>query len=152
MATSNSNTAPDVSGRRVRRVAEWLGLTPEIVRVSVAMLVMGLGENLWRRFLPKYLESLGAPITAIGLFGTAEDFLDGVYQYPGGFVADRYGRRRALLLFVSLAAIGYAIYWVLPVWQLAFVGLALVMAWTSMANPTLFAVVGDALPRAKRTM
>src|SRR5216117_487281 len=116
------------------------------------MFLLGCGENLWRRFLPKYLESLGAPITAIGLFGTAEDFLDGVYQYPGGWVADRYGRRFALVLFISLAAIGYAVYWLLPVWQLAFVGLAPVMAWTSMASPTLFAVVGDALPKDKRTM
>jgi MFS family permease len=116
------------------------------------MFVMGLGENLWRRFLPKYLESFGAPITAIGLFGTAEDFLDGVYQYPGGWVADRYGRRRALLLFVSLTAFGYALFAVMPAWPVAFAALALVMAWDAMASPTLFAVVGDALPREKRTM
>src|SRR5437667_11079035 len=56
------------------------------------------------------------------------------------------------MLFVSLAALGYLVYWLTPAWQLAFVGLALVMAWTSMASPTLFAVVGDALPKAKRTM
>ena len=43
-------------------------------------------------------------------------------------------------------------YLVLPAWPLAFVGLVLVAAWTSMASPTLFAVVGDALPSAKRTM
>ncbi len=116
------------------------------------MFLIGCGENLWRRFFPKYLQSLGAPITAIGLFGTAEDFLDGVYQYPGGWIADRYGRRFALILFISLAAIGYGVYWMLPTWPLAFVGLALVMAWTSMASPTLFAVVGDVLPKAKRTM
>ena len=95
------------------------------------MLLMNLGENLWRRFLPKYLQSLGAPITAIGLFGTAEDFLDGVYQYPGGWIADRYGRRFALVLFTTLAALGYAIYWALPAWPLAFAGLAFVMAWTN---------------------
>jgi MFS family permease len=116
------------------------------------MFLLGCGENLWRRFLPKYLQSLGAPITAIGAFGTAEDFLDGVYQYPGGWVADRYGRRFALIVFTALAALGYAVYWWLPSWQLAFVGLALVMAWDSMASPTLFAVVGDALPKAKRAM
>src|SRR5207244_12588480 len=40
----------------------------------------------------------------------------------------------------------------LPVWPLAFVGLVFVVCWTSMASPTLFAVVGDALPKAKRTM
>jgi MFS family permease len=116
------------------------------------MFLLGCGENLWRRFLPKYLQSLGAPITAIGAFGTAEDFLDGVYQYPGGWITDRYGRRFALILFISLAALGYVVYWATPAWPFAFVGLALVMAWTSMASPTLFAVVGDALPPAKRTM
>jgi len=140
-------------GRLIRgRAAELLGLTPDIVAVSTAMFVMGLGENLWRRFLPKYLESFGAPITAIGLFGTAEDFLDGVYQYPGGWVADRYGRRRALILFVSLTAAGYALFALMPAWPLAFAALALVMAWDAMASPALFAVVGDALPRQKRTM
>ena len=140
-------------GKTVRaRAIGFFGLTPAIVAVSSAMFVMGLGENLWRRFLPKYLESLGAPVTAIGLFGTTEDFLDGVYQYPGGWVADRFGRRAALLLFVSVAACGYALFATLAAWQLAFVALALTMAWTSMASPTLFAVVGDALPSDRRTM
>ena len=134
------------------RMVERLALEPNIVAVSAAMFLMGLGENLWRRFLPKYLELLGAPITAIGLFGTAEDFLDGVYQYPGGWVADRFGRRRALLLFVGLATIGYAVYWAAPSWQYIFVGLVFVMAWTSMASPTLFAVVADSLPTGRRTM
>ena len=141
-----------MSASRRTRLTDMLGLTPEIVAVSSAMFVMGLGENLWRRFLPKYLESFGAPVTAIGLFGTAEDFLDGVYQYPGGWIADRYGRRRALLLFVSLAAAGYALFAGMTAWPVAFAALALIMAWDAMASPTLFAVVGDALPREKRTM
>jgi len=135
-----------------RRARAFFGLTPEIIAVSTATLFMNLGENLWRRFLPKYLQSLGAPITAIGLFGTAEDFLDGVYQYPGGWIADRYGRRAALLLFVSLTIVGYALFAVLPNWRFAFAALAFIMAWDAMASPTLFAVVGDALPREKRTM
>src|SRR5690349_15398187 len=108
------------------------------------MFLLALGENLWKRFLPKYLEALGAPIPAIGLFGTCQDFLDGVYQYPGGWISDRYGRRRALLLFVALAALGYVLYGVAAAWPVVFLGLVFVMAWSSMASPTLFAVVGDA--------
>src|SRR5690242_706616 len=99
---------------RRARARAFFGLTPEIVAVSSSMLLMTLGANLWRRFLPTYLQSLGAPIAAIGLFGTAEDFLDGVYQYPGGWIADRYGRRQALLLLVSLTIVGYALFAVLP--------------------------------------
>lgn len=116
------------------------------------MFLLGCGEQLWRRFVPKYLESFGAPVTAIGMFGTVEDFLDGVYQYPGGWIADRIGRRRALLTFISLAACGYVVYAWMPSWPFALLALALVMAWSSMASPTLFAVVGDALPPDRRTM
>lgn len=143
----------DVSGRRRgARLAAWLGLERNVVAVSLAMFAMALGEQLWRRFLPKYLESLGAPIVAIGAYGTAEDFLDGVYQYPGGWIADRYGRRRALLLFVALAAVGYAIIAAAPLWPVVLAGLIFTMAWTSMASPSLFAVIGDALPKDRRAM
>ena len=81
-------------------------LEPNVVAISAATLLLALGENLWKRFLPKYLEALGAPALAIGLFGSCQDFLDGIYQYPGGWIGDRYGRRRALLLFVTIAALG----------------------------------------------
>ena len=89
-----------------RRALEALGLERNLVAVSGAVFLLALGENLWKRFIPKYLEALGAPVTAIGLFGTCQDFLDGIYQYPGGWIGDRYGRRRALVLFVALAMLG----------------------------------------------
>ena len=123
-----------------------------LLAVSAAIFLLALGENLWKRFLPKYLEALGAPVTAIGLFGSAQDLLDGVYQYPGGWIGDRWGRRRALLLFVMLATIGYGVYWAAPSWPFVFVGLLFAMAWSSMASPTLFAVVGDALPKDRRAL
>jgi len=137
---------------RRSHLADFLALERNIVAISAATFLLSLGENLWRRFLPKYLQALGAPVIAIGLFGTAEDFLDGMYQYPGGWVADRYGRRRALILFVCLAAVGYLLYWLAPSWPFVFLGLVFAMAWSSMASPGLFAVVGDALPKEKRTM
>jgi len=134
------------------RIVDAVGLERNIAAVSVAMFLLAFGENLWKRFLPKYLQLLGAPVTAIGFFGTCEDFLDGVYQYPGGWIADRYGRRRALLLFVTLATIGYALYFAAPSWPFVFAGLVFAMAWSSMASPTLFAVVGDALPKDRRAL
>ncbi len=127
-------------------------LERNIVVVSSAMLLLSLGENLWRKFLPKYLQALGAPIRAVGLFGSVEDFLDGVYQYPGGWLGDRLGRRNALLLFVMLALAGYAVFAIAPSWPWAMVALVFVLAWSSMASPTLFAVVGDALPKERRAI
>ena len=138
--------------RNTNRLGEFLALERNVLAAAGAMFLMALGEELWKRFLPKYLEGLGAPVVAIGLFGTARDFLDGVYQYPGGWFADRYGRRSALLLFVGIAGVGYAAYLAAPSWPFAFLGLVFAKARTSMASPTLFAVVGDALPKGRRAM
>lgn len=139
------------SHRPAARLRNSLSLERNVTVASGAVFLLGFGEELWKKFLPKYLEALGASIPVIGLFGTAEDFLDAVYQYPGGWIADRFGRRRAFLIFLSLASVGYVVYFA-PSWPLVFVGLAFAIAWQSMASPAIFAVIGDALPAEKRAM
>src|SRR6266496_1151784 len=134
------------------RVVDYLSLERNVAIASAAVFLLGFGEELWKKFLPKYLEALGASTPVIGLFGTAEDFFDAVYQYPGGWIADRFGRRRAFSIFLGLASAGYLVYLLGPSWPYAFLGLALVMAWQSMASPAIFAVIGDALPKEKRAM
>jgi MFS family permease len=129
-----------------------LSLERNISLASAAVFILGLGEELWKKFLPKYLEALGATTFIVGLYGTAEDFFDAIYQYPGGWLADHLGRRRAFLIFVALASLGYVVYLFSPSWPFIFVGLAFVMAWQSMASPAIFALIGDALPRERRAM
>jgi len=133
-------------------VVNYLSLDRNVAIASAAVFLLGFGEELWKKFLPKYLEALGASTPVIGLFGTAEDLLDAVYQYPGGWIADHLGRRRAFLIFIALASIGYLVYLLSFSWLLVFVGLTLAMAWQSMASPATFAVIGDSLPRERRAM
>lgn len=137
---------------RLARFAQYFSLERNVTIASAAVFLIGLGEELWKKFLPKYLEALGAGAPIIGLFGTAETFFDAIYQYPGGWFADRVGRRKAFLLFVVLASIGYLIYLLSPSWPLMFLGLAFVMGWQSMASPAIFALIGDALPQERRAM
>lgn len=133
-------------------VANFLSLERNVAAASGAVFLVGLGEELWKKFLPKYLEALGAATPIIGLFGTAQDFLDAIYQYPGGWIADRAGRRTAFLIFLALASAGYFVYLLSPSWPWLFLGLALVMAWQSMGSPAIFAIIGDALPPERRAM
>jgi len=140
------------SQTRRARVADYLSLERNVAAVSAAVFLLGLGEELWKKFLPKYLEALGAGTGVIGLFGTTKDFFDAIYQYPGGWLADRVGRRRAFQTFIALAFLGYLIYLVSPSWPVVFLGLAFSMAWASMASPAIFAVIGDALPKERRAM
>jgi len=135
-----------------RRLAKYLSIERNVIAASGAVFLVGLGEELWKKFLPKYLESLGASVAVVGLFGTMEDFLDALYQYPGGWLADHWGRRRAFLTFLVAALAGYLIYLISPSWPFLFLGLVFAMAWQSMASPAIFATIGDALPRERRAM
>lgn len=134
------------------RATDFFGLERNVALAATLVFLIELGEELWKRFLPKYLEALGAGVAAIGFFGTATDFLDAVYQYPGGWLADKLGRRRAFIWFIGLVAVGYLIYLISPSWPYLFLGLVFAMAWQSMASPAVFAVIGDSLPKERRTM
>jgi MFS family permease len=149
----NQEAAPPAAAQQRRdRLRDSLGLERNVAAASGAAFLLGFGEELWKKFLPKYLESLGAGTAVIGLFGTVKDFFDAIYQYPGGWLADRVGRRRAFLVFIALASTGYLIYLFSPSWPFVFLGLAFAMGWASMASPAIFAVIGDALPKNKRAI
>ena len=120
--------------------------------LAASLFGLALGEELWQAYIPAYLTALGAGGVAVGLFGSSKDLLDSLFQYPGGWLADRFGRRRALLVFTTLAMLGYVIYALAPSWPFVFVGLLGVMAWKAGAFPTTFAVIGDSLPRDRRAV
>jgi len=118
----------------------------------VAILLLTFGEELWSRFVPKYLEFLGAGAWGVAAYGTLKELLDAIYQYPGGWVTDRLGRRAALIFFTLLAAAGYVLYLVAPRWEWILLGTFLAAGATSLTLPTVFAVIGDSLPETRRAM
>ncbi|MBI4243471.1 MAG: MFS transporter [Planctomycetes bacterium] len=136
----------------MNRFREWLGLERNITVMLVSILILGMGEELWRRFIPKYLSVLGAGTLIISLYGTLNDFLDAVYQYPGGWIADKLGRRAALVIFAVLTIIGCALYISGDNWIWIFVGTLFTVAWGSLTLPAIFAIIGDNLAQNKRAI
>ncbi len=137
---------------RVAAIRDTLALEHNIVVLLAALLIIGMGEELWVRFMPKYLEALGASAVALGAYGSFKRIVDTVYQYPGGWLADKLGRKRALTLFNLMAALGYLIYLLASHWVLVIAGTLFVLAWSSMSQPAIFALIGDTLSRSRRAM
>ena len=129
-----------------------LGLEPNIVVLLAALFLMGLGEELWAGFVPKYLEALGAGAIVWTAYQSIKDLLDALYQVPGGLAADRLGTRGSLILFNLLAIAGYAIYLFGRHWAWVLVGTLLVAAWGSMSLPATFAVVAEGLQSGRRAI
>ncbi len=140
------------SSHSLSSIRTYLGLNRNIGILAVSTFLLGLGEELWQAFLPKYLVELGASSLVIGLFTSLRDLLDGLYQYPGGWINDRFGRKKTLMLFTGIAMSGYAVFAFSGHWPFLFAGLVLVMGWKSGAFPATFAVIGDALPKGQRSI
>ncbi|MDD5541913.1 MAG: MFS transporter [Acidobacteriia bacterium] len=134
-----------------RLVQKRIYLERNVVVLSAAVFLFAFGEELWNSFLPKYMETWGASIAVIAVFGTFKDFLDALYQYPGGVISDQIGERRALMLFAGFAAVGYAVYLLAERPWVFFIGVLFVMAWGSLGLPALFSMIGAAVSAERRT-
>src|SRR5262245_49812151 len=91
-----------------------LGLNRSTGALLAAILLIGMGQELWSPYMPKFIERSidarlhgdqstlwGMPvqvaiILAIGLFGTWRDLQEGIYYYLGGRIGGTLGTRSAL--------------------------------------------------------
>ncbi len=65
--------------------------------LSIAILLWGCGDGLYLYIWPLYIASLGADPVQIGLVLSIGTLAIAVSYIPGGFLADRFGRRRTML-------------------------------------------------------
>src|SRR4051812_11115980 len=136
----------------VRSITDFLALRRNTALLLLALVIAGTGERLWLGFVPKYIETLGGSVLIIGAFDALQTFLGAVYAYPGGWITDHWGQRRALLTFSALSVAGYAVVFVWQHWLALLLGAFLFLAWSAMSLPTTFAVVATALDRSRHTM
>lgn len=133
-------------------IAEFLALRRNTSLLLVALVLAGTGEKLWLGFAPKYLQTLGAGVFIIGLFDALQTLLGAVYAYPGGWLTDRWGQRRSLLLFSVISLAGYLLVLIWQHWIALLLGSFLFLAWSALSLPTTFSVVATSLERRQHTM
>jgi MFS family permease len=135
-----------------RRLADFFGLKRNLVILLVAIFVIGTGEELWMRFVPKYLQVVGATVFVIGLYDALRTLLGAVYAYPGGVIVDIWGHRRALIIFNFVSIVGYAVVLLVPHWGAVIAGMFLFLSWTCFSLPATFSLVGATLDANRHSM
>src|SRR5256714_2348666 len=135
-----------------RRAAEFFGLKRNLVVLLIAIFVIGAGEELLMRFVPKYLQVLGASVFVIGLYDALRTLLGALYAYPGGVIVDRWGHRRAFLTFNIVSIAGYALVLLIPRWVAVIVGMFLFLSWSCFSLPATFSLVAAALEANRHSM
>lgn len=132
--------------------ADFFGLKKSIVGMLSMVILVGLGERMAERFLPVYLLALGGGALSIGMLNGLDNLLSALYSFPGGYIADRFGTKRALLFFNILAMTGFAVVIFVPRWEAVIGASFLFLSWTAISLPATMKLIASALPKNKRTM
>lgn len=132
--------------------AAFLGLNRGMIGLLSMVVLVGMGERMAERFLPIYLIALGGGALSVGLLNGLDNLLSALYSFPGGYLADRLGTKRALFVFNLLAMAGFLVVILVPAWQAVIAGSFLFLSWTAISLPATMSLVAQALPRNKRTM
>jgi MFS family permease len=137
---------------KLKSFADFFGLKRNLVVLLAAIFMIGAGEELWMRFVPKYLLTLGATVLVIGLYDAIRTLLGAVYAYPGGVMVDRWGHRRAFLTFNIVSIIGYVLVLLVPHWGAVIAGMFLFLSWSCFSLPATFSLVAAALEANRHSM
>ncbi len=134
------------------KIRGFLGLKRDYVLLLIMVVLVGMGERIGSRFIPKYIEALGAGIIIIGVYGALENLLGALWALPGGILADRLGTKKALAVFNTIAIVGYLIVIFIPRWEAVLIAAIFFMAWSSLSLPATMSLVAELLPQSKRAM
>jgi len=136
----------------LRKIAEFIALKRSMVAMLTMVILVGMGERMAERFLPIYLMALGGGAITIGLLGGLQNLLGALYSFPGGYLSDRIGVKRSLLIFNLMAMIGFVIVILIPSVYAVLVGAFFFLAWSAISLPATMGLVARVLPSNKRTM
>jgi len=150
MTTDNPSPAP--SHTVALSLSAFLGLNRGMVGLLFMVILVGMGERMAERFLPIYLIALGGGILSVGLLNGLDNLLSALYSFPGGYLSDRLGTKRALLVFNLLAIFGFLIVILIPAWPAVIIGSFFFLSWTAISLPATMDLVSKVLPKNKRTM
>src|ERR1700733_12753794 len=133
-------------------LAEAMGLRRSIVGMLCMAVLVGMGERMSERFLPIYLIALGSGMLWPGFLNTINNLVSALYSFPGGWLAERIGPKRSLLVFNLMAIAGFALVAAIPRWQAVVAGSFLFLSWSALSLPATMGLVSNTLPKQKHVM
>lgn len=130
----------------------FLALQRSILGLLGMCILVGMGERMAERFLPVYLLALGGGVLSVGVLNGLDNLLSALYSFPGGYLAEKLGTKRALLVFNLLAMVGFSLVVLIPRWEAVLIGACFFLSWTAISLPATMGLVASVLPKNKRTM
>jgi DHA1 family multidrug resistance protein-like MFS transporter len=99
-----------------------------------------------------YVLGLGATETILGVIGLSQFLALASMQFPGGYLADKYGRKWLISTMTFGVGLSMVLYAIAPSWPFILMGAVLLGVFNSTYQPALNAMISDSLPPERRGM
>jgi len=117
----------------------------------ISWILMDFVNELPGTYYPDYVINLGGTPTILGIISAVSFLALALVQFPGGYLADKYGRRWLVSSLTFGVALSHIFYAVAPSWHFILIG-ALFVNLCLLYQPALNALFADSLPPEKRGM
>jgi len=118
----------------------------------VSWIMIDFAMELPATYYGLYVLELGATETILGVIGLSQFLALASLQFPGGYLADKYGRKWLISTMTFGVAASFICYAIAPSWHLILVGAVLMSVFNSIYQPALNAMISDSLPAERRGM
>ena len=131
----------------VRR--EFSFITGNYRILIISWMIMDLAMEMPVPNYQYYVQALGGkdfPM-ALGIIGLANFLAMAAFAFPGGYFADKHGRRWLITTMTFGLTFSYVFFAFAPTWHFILVGTIIHSLCLGLYQPALFAMVQDSLPR-----
>ena len=117
----------------------------------LSWILMDFARELAAPYYPEYVRQLGATESIVGAIGFFGFLALALVQFPGGFLADKYGRKWLVSTLTFGVALSYIFFAIAPTWHFIMIG-TLVANLCLLYQPALLAMMADSMPPERRGM
>lgn len=143
--------APERLGLLSRLTSEFSFVRGNFLVLVVSWLLMDFSRELPGTYYPLYVQALGGSAATMGLIGFASMLAQALVMFPGGYLADKYGRRWLVTSMTMALAFSWLFYALASSWHAIMAG-SVVAGLCMIYMPAFHALIMDSLPAERRGM
>jgi MFS family permease len=117
--------------------------------ITISWIIFFFAQPIPDTYASLFYLHLGADVFLISIIGFVGSIAIALVQFPGGYLADKHGRRWLIVSMTFGIAIGSLFFIFAPSWHFIMIGL-LIQNLCSIYGPALMAMVIDSLPPQNR--
>ena len=151
-ATADSETEIPLKVSLVERLRLEFSFVKGNFKILVlSWILVDFAREIPSTYYGLYVRALGGSAATVGFISFVSMITQSLVQLPGGYLADKYGRKMLISTMTFGVAVSYLFYAIATSWHMILFG-AILNSLCMIYGPALNAIVADSVPKERRGM